>query len=128
MLPSTPTLECRDDVVRVAHDHEPGMTIEQIAKDFRDSPDGSVMWLRQANVDEDVKPGVSGGDSAEPREAWKRIKLWERQHEVLRRAAAFRRGHLSGKAPLPRDRGCRRQDFSAGETTTERTTWKTSPA
>ena len=51
--------EFRDDVVRVARDREPGVTIEQIAKDFGVHPMTLFKWLRQAEIDEGAKPGVS---------------------------------------------------------------------
>ncbi|WP_433731921.1 IS3 family transposase [Actinoplanes sp. CA-051413] len=79
----------RDDVVRVTRDREPGVTVEQIAKDFGVHPMTLFKWLRQADIDEGVKPGVSGTESAELREARKRIKLLEQENEVLRRAAAY---------------------------------------
>jgi hypothetical protein len=41
-------------------------------------------WLRQADTNEGVKPGVSRDDSAELREARKRIKLLEQGDEVSR--------------------------------------------
>jgi transposase len=78
----------RDDVVRVARDRDPGVTVEQVAKDFGVHP---MKWMRQAEVDEGAKPGVIGRELAELREARRRIKLLEQENEVLRRAAA----HLS---------------------------------
>ena len=55
-------------------------------------------WLRQADIDEGVQPGVSRSDSAELREARKRIKLLEQENEVLRRAAAYlSQANLPGK-------------------------------
>ena len=51
----------------------------------RDDPEFGYRFL----VDEGVKPGVSGGESAELREARRRIKLLEQENEVLRRAAAY---------------------------------------
>jgi transposase len=55
-------------------------------------------WLRQAGTDEGVKPGASDSDSAELREARKRIKLLEQENEVLRRAAAYlSQANLPGK-------------------------------
>ncbi|GAB3973580.1 transposase [Plantactinospora veratri] len=81
--------EFRDDVVRVARDRDPGVSVEQIAKDFGVHPMTLFKWLRQADIDEGVKPGVSGGESAELRDARKRIKLPEQENEVLRRAAAY---------------------------------------
>jgi transposase len=90
--------EFRDDVVRVARDREPGVTVEQIAKDFGIHPMTLFKWLRQADTDEGVKPGVSRNDSAELREARKRIKLLEQENEVLRRATAYlSQANLPGK-------------------------------
>lgn len=81
--------EFRDDVVRVARDREPGVTVERIAKDFGVHPMTLFKWMGQADTDEGVKPGVSRSDSAELREARKRIKLLEQENEVLRRATAY---------------------------------------
>jgi transposase len=90
--------EFRDDVVRVARGREPGVTVEQIAKDFGVHPMTLFKWLRQAEVDEGAKPGVSRGESVELREARRRIKLLEQENEVLRRAAAYlSQAHLPGK-------------------------------
>ncbi|WP_407938871.1 IS3 family transposase [Micromonospora rubida] len=65
------------------------MTVEQIAKDFGVHPMTLFKWLRQADVDAGTRPGVSGSESAELREARKRIRLLEQENEVLRRAAAY---------------------------------------
>jgi len=90
--------EFRDDVVRVARDREPGVTVEQIAKDFGVHPMTLFKWLRQAEVDEGTKAGVSRSESAELREARKRIKLLEQENEVLRRATAYlSQANLPGK-------------------------------
>jgi transposase-like protein len=74
------------------------VAVEQIAKDFGVHPMTLFKWLRQADIDEGVKPGASGSDSAELREARKRIKLLEQENEVLRRAAAYlSQANLPGK-------------------------------
>lgn len=97
-MPKPYPREFRDDVVRVARDRDPGVTVEQIAKDFGVHPMTLFKWLRQADIDEGVKPGVSSSDSAELREARKRIKLLEQENEVLRRAAAYlSQANLPGK-------------------------------
>ena len=97
-MPKPYPQEFRDDVVRVARDREPGVTVEQIAKDFGVHPMTLFKWLRQAEIDEGSKPGVSRGDSAELREARKRIKLLEQENEVLRRATAYlSQANLPGK-------------------------------
>jgi transposase len=90
--------EFRDDVVRVARDRDPGVTVEQIAKDFGVHPMTLFKWLRQADTNEGTKPSVTRNDSAELREARKRIKLLEQENEILRRATAYlSQANLPGK-------------------------------
>jgi len=90
--------EFRDDVVRVARNREPGVTIEQIATDFGIHPMTLQKWLRRADVEAGVKPGQTRSESAELREAQKRIRLLEQENEVLRRAAAYlSQANLPGK-------------------------------
>ena len=90
--------EFRDDVVRVARNREPGVTIEQIAKDFGVHPMTLQKWLRRADIDEGAMPGQSRTEGAELREARKRIRLLEQENEVLRRAAAYlSQANLPGK-------------------------------
>ncbi|MCX2922301.1 IS3 family transposase [Streptomyces sp. NEAU-W12] len=81
--------EFRQDVVRVARNRDPGVTIEQVATDFGVHPMTLWKWMRRADIDEDAKPGVSSQESAELRDARRRIKLLEQENEVLRRAAAY---------------------------------------
>lgn len=103
--------EFRDDVVRVARDREAGVTVEQIAKDFGVHPMTLFKWLRQADVDAGATPATAGSESAELREARKRIRLLEQENEVLRRAAAYlSQAHLSGKALPAREPAGRRRD------------------
>src|SRR3954469_16933464 len=90
--------EFRDDVVRVARNRDDGVTIEQIAADFGVHPMTLSKWLRQADIDEGTKAGTTTGDSAELREARRRIRLLEQENEVLRRAAAYlSQSNLPGK-------------------------------
>jgi transposase len=82
--------EFREDVVRVTRNREPGVTLEQIAADFGVHPITLSKWLRRADTDEGgAKPTTASGESAELREARKRIRLLEQENEVLRRAAAY---------------------------------------
>jgi transposase len=81
--------EFRDDVVSGARTREPGQTIKQIAADFGIAESCLRNWLRQADVEDGVKPGATATDNAELREAKKRIRLLEQENEVLRRAAAY---------------------------------------
>ncbi|MEU2339853.1 IS3 family transposase [Streptomyces sp. NPDC013172] len=81
--------EFREDVVRVARNRGPGVTVEQVAKDFGVHPMTLWKWMRRADIDDGSKPGVTTQESAELREARRRIKLLEQENEVLRRAAAY---------------------------------------
>ncbi len=55
-------------------------------------------WMRQAEVEDGEKPGMTRADSAENRELKKRIRLLEQENEVLRRAAAYlSQANLPGK-------------------------------
>jgi len=90
--------EFRDDVVRVAQARDPGVTLEQIAADFGIHPMTLSKWLRQAAVDDGDRPGVTTSESAELRDARRRIKLLEQENEVLRRATAYlSQANLPGK-------------------------------
>ncbi|GAA4970510.1 IS3 family transposase [Kineococcus glutinatus] len=97
-MPKPYPREYRDDVVRVARNREPGVTLEQIAADFGVHVMTLSKWMRQADVDEGTKPGVSTTESAELRQARARIRLLEQENEVLRRAAAYlSQANLPGK-------------------------------
>ena len=90
--------EFRDDVVRVARNRESAVTIEQIAKDFGVHPMTLQKWLKRADVETGTKPGQTRTETAELREARKRIRLLEQENEVLRRAAAYlSQANLPGK-------------------------------
>lgn len=97
-MPKPYPKEFRDDVVRVARDRESGVTLAQIAKDFGIHEMTLQKWLRRAGIDDGNKPGMTSGQSAELREANKRIRLLEQENEVLRRAAAYlSQANLPGK-------------------------------
>ncbi|MDX2681741.1 IS3 family transposase [Streptomyces soliscabiei] len=81
--------EFRQDVVRVARNRGPGVTVEQVATDFGVHPMTLWKWMRRAAIDDGTKPGTTSQESAELREARRRIKLLEQENEVLRRAAAY---------------------------------------
>ena len=97
-MPKPYSREFREDVVRVARGREPGVTIEQIARDFGVHPMTLQKWLRQDDIDKGTKPGQSRHESEEMRQASKRIRLLEQENEVLRRAAAYlSQANLPGK-------------------------------
>ena len=90
--------EFREDVIRVARDRGPGETLEQIANDFGVHPVTLSKWLRQADVEDGARPGVTSDQAAEVRELRRRNRRLEQEVEVLRRAAAYlSQAHLPGK-------------------------------
>ena len=90
--------EFRDDVVRVARNREPGVELSQIAQDFGIHFTTLYSWLKKAEIEDGERPGATAVQSAELREAKRRIKTLEQEVEVLRRAAAyFAQSHLPGK-------------------------------
>ncbi|MEW1776206.1 transposase [Streptomyces sp. NPDC086777] len=50
--------EFREDVVRVARNRGPGVTVEQVATDFAVHPMTLWKWMRRADIDEGTKPVV----------------------------------------------------------------------
>jgi len=90
--------EFREDVIRVARSREPGVLLKDIAADFGISESCLTNWLRKADVEDGIKPGVTEADHAENRELRKRLRLLEQENEVLRRAAAYlSQANLPGK-------------------------------
>lgn len=79
--------EFRRDVVAVARRREAPQ--KQIAEDFGISHATLSNWLRQADVEDGEKPGVTREQSEELRELRRRNRLLEQENEVLRRAAAY---------------------------------------
>lgn len=97
-MPKPYPKEFRDDVVRVARNREQGVLLKQIAADFGISESCLTNWMKTADVEDGVKPGVTAAESAELREARKQIRLLEQENEVLRRAAAYlSQANLPGK-------------------------------
>ena len=87
--------EFRRDVVAVARKGE--APIAQIAKDFGISESCLHRWLGLADIEDGVRPGATTSESAELREAKKRVRLLEQEVEILRRAAAYFAKDISPK-------------------------------
>jgi transposase-like protein len=79
--------EFRDDVVAVARKGE--SPISQIAKDFGVSEQTLHNWMKKADIEDGVRPGMKQAESDQLREQRRRIKTLEQENEILRRAAAY---------------------------------------
>jgi transposase len=98
IMPKPYPKEFREDVVRVARNREPGVSLKQIARDFGVAESALGNWLRAADVEDGAKPDTTSGESSQNRELKKRIRLLEQENEVLRRAAAYlSQANLPGK-------------------------------
>ncbi|MET9284652.1 IS3 family transposase [Nocardia beijingensis] len=91
--------EFRRDVVAVARKGEIPLT--QIAKDFGISQSCVKNWVRQADIEDGHRPGATADESAELREARKRIRQLEQEAEVMRRAVAYFSRDVNPKMMYP---------------------------
>lgn len=81
-MPRAFPLEFRRDVVAVARKGE--APIAQVAKDFGVSESCLQRWLKIADVDDGVRPGLTTAEAEQLRELKKRNRLLEQENEVLR--------------------------------------------
>ena len=63
--------------------------MSQIAKDFGISESCLHRWLKLADVEDGLRPGITQAEAEEMRELKKRNRLLEQENEVLRRAAVY---------------------------------------
>jgi transposase len=95
IMPKAFPLEFRRDVVAVARKGE--APLSQIAKNFGIPESCLHRWLKLADVDDGVRPGVTSSESAELRELKRRNRTLEQQNDILRRAAAYFAREISPK-------------------------------
>ena len=86
-MPKAFPIEFRRDVVAVARSTDAPMSL--VARDFGISESCLARWLKMDDIEEGRRPGVSQAESAQLREANRRIRLLEQENEVLRRAAVY---------------------------------------
>jgi transposase len=87
--------EFRDDVVRLAR--RGGITFSQLAEDFGVSDASIYNWVKQADIDDGVRPGLTQEEAEELREVKRRNRVLEEENLILRRAAAFFAKDISPK-------------------------------
>ncbi|WP_407667776.1 transposase [Nostocoides japonicum] len=66
-MPKPHPKEFRDDVVRVAHQHQRGVTLMQVAKDFGISESCLRNWVAHADRDAGLRPEQDRAESHERR-------------------------------------------------------------
>ena len=95
-MPKAFPKEFREDVIRVFRTSD--ASTAQVAKDFGIHATTLTSWLKKADVEEGVKPGMTEDQASELRELKRRNRLLEQENEVLRRAAAYlSQANLPGK-------------------------------
>lgn len=79
--------EFREDVVRLARRGD--LKYSQLAADFGVSEASIYNWVKQADIDDGVRPGLTQEEADELREVKRRNRVLEEENLILRRAAAF---------------------------------------
>ena len=88
--------EFRDDVVRVARTGD--TKLSQSATDFGVLEASIYNWMKQADVNDDVRPGLTDAEAEELRYVKRRNRVLEEENLILRRAAAFFAKNISQKS------------------------------
>jgi transposase len=86
-MPKKFPVEFKRDVVRVARRGD--LTINEVAADFDVSVESVRRWMRQADIDDGVKDGVTSAEQAEVVRLRRENRRLEMENEILRRAAAY---------------------------------------
>lgn len=79
--------EFKRDVVTVARRGD--LTIAEVAADFDISPESVRRWVKQADVDDGVRDGLTSAEQAEVVRLRRDVRRLEMENEILRRAAAY---------------------------------------
>jgi len=92
-MPKSYPLEFKRDVVTVARRGE--LTRAEVAADFGVSEESVNRWVRQADIDDGIKDGLTTAEQAEIVQLRRDKRRLEMEVEILRRAAAyFAKDHL----------------------------------
>lgn len=86
-MPKKFPAEFKRDVVRVARRGD--LTRAEVAADFDISVESVTRWMRQADIDDGVKDGLTTAEQAEAVRLRREIRRLEMENEILRRAAAY---------------------------------------
>ena len=79
--------EFKADVVKVARRGD--LTINEVAADFDIAPESVRRWMKQADIDDGVKDGLTTAEQEEVVKLRRANRRLEMENEILRRAAAY---------------------------------------
>jgi transposase len=79
--------EFKRDVVRVARRGD--LKITEVAADFDVAPESVRRWMREADIDDGVKEGLTTAEQQEVVRLRRENRRLEMENEILRRAAAY---------------------------------------
>ena len=79
--------EFKRDVVAVVR--RGGMTRAEVATDFGISETTLARWMRQADVDDGIRDGLTSAEQSELVQLRRDKRRLEMENEILRRAAAY---------------------------------------
>ena len=86
-MPKKFPAEFKRDVVTVARRGE--LTVAEVAADFDISVESVRRWVRQAEIDDGIRDGLTSAEQAEVVQLRRDKRRLEMENEILRRAAAF---------------------------------------
>ena len=87
--------EFKRDVANVARRGE--LTLAEVAADFDVSVESVRRWMRQADIDDGVRGGLTTAEHSEVVQLRRDKRRLEQENEILRRAAAFFAKEISPK-------------------------------
>jgi len=79
--------EFKRDVVAVARRGD--LTISEVATDFGVAEESVRRWMRQANIDEGIRDGMTSAEQSELVRLRREKRRLEMEDEILRRSAAY---------------------------------------
>jgi transposase-like protein len=79
--------EFKRDVVAVARRGD--LKINEVAADFDIAPESVRRWMRQADIDDGIKDGLTSAEQSELVALRRKARRLEMENEILRRAAAY---------------------------------------
>ncbi len=79
--------EFKRDVVAVARRGD--LSVAEVAVDFGVAEESVRRWMRQADIDDGIKDGLTTAEQAEIVQLRREKRRLEMENEILRRAAAY---------------------------------------